>query len=66
MKLDFKDPRGVVTPYRLHVSCCHQICLTHTEYVQQLDQPDARWKCPIHGTEGRWDDAWYEAHEEDE
>lgn len=66
MKTEFKDPRGVLTPYRLHTDCCGLICLTKHEYVRQMCEADSLWLCPVHGTPARWDDAWYEEHEREE
>ena len=35
-------------------------CLTHEQYVAQMNAPHARWACPGCGETSRWDDRWYE------
>jgi hypothetical protein len=38
---------------------CGLVYLTEKEYSQQLDNPDARWKCPLCGYEAVWSDENY-------
>ena len=57
-----RDNRNDLTPYAVYCGGhieghnCGLVFLTGTQYEQQLDHPNALWKCPKCGAEASWDD----------
>lgn len=51
---------GVTTPYRVICEDHGPRCLTHSDYLFQMNMPGALWKCPICHQDSGFDDAWYE------
>ena len=39
---------------------CGLVFLTYTEYVKQMNKPNALWRCPNCGSDAQWDDDNYE------
>lgn len=58
---EIDDMRKGPTPWQVICSVHGRVSLTREQYLEQLQQADARWKC-ICGATADWDDDNYEAH----
>lgn len=57
---------GETTPWAVSCFNCGQVFLTRAEYLAQMSNPDALWKCTICGEHACFDDDNYEACMESE
>lgn len=57
-----RDQGVSLTPTAFAVRCLAHgvVYLTDSEYDRQMDNPDAKWACPICGRCAEWDDGIYE------
>lgn len=39
---------------------CGQVLISEDEYLNQLDEPDALWRCPHCGSTANFDDEYFE------
>lgn len=49
-----------VTPYRVICRECGSQQLSHRQYEEQMQKPNARWSCPKCGDVASFDDEFYE------
>lgn len=49
------------TPWAVHCPVHGMVYLTRLEYHKQMNNPDARWVCPLDGMLATWDDDNYDA-----
>ena len=48
------------TPWAVYCAGHHLVFLSRSEYTAQMQQPNARWACPLCLDEAKWDDDTHE------